>query len=371
MAETASTDKSDIVNYILHNGFSSLSYEEQISIKSNGRPLPKMSQLINYGGSKGSNRSFSETWYSKYSWLTGSEIKNKLYCWACILFSINRGNPWCGSGYDNLKELFRALQKHDISKDHTYSQIKLDLFGKQNIYLTLDRAQHENAIKHNEIVKNNHAVLRRLIDIVIFLSCQELSFRGHDESEHSVNQGNYRELIKLFQKYDLEFSNLLSDSKTFSGVSKTVQNELIDSISYILNNVIESEITEAPCFSLEVDETTDVSCHTQLSIVVRYALRGDIYERFLGFTDISKSHKAEYIFNVIKDKFKNFDLKNKLVGQTYDGAAVMSGELNGLQAKVKTIAPQALFTHCHAHRMNLVLQDTCKKIKECRFFLLI
>ena len=102
---------------------------------------------------------------------------------------------------------------------------------------------------------------------------------------------------------------------------------------------------------------------------MRYALRGEIYERFLGFTDVSKSHKAEYIFTIIKDKFKNFDLKNKLVGQTYDGAAVMSGELNGLQAKIKTIAPQALFTHCHAHRMNLVLQDTCKKIKECRIFL--
>ena len=61
-------------------------------------------------------------------------------------------------------------------------------------------------------------------------------------------------------------------------------------------------------------------------------------------------------------------MKNKLVGQTYEGAAAMSGELNGLQAKIKTIAPQALFTHCHAHRLNLVLQDTCKNVKECRVF---
>ena len=48
--------------------------------------------------------------------------------------------------------------------------------------MSLDNAQRENAIRHNEIVKNNHAVLRRLSDIVIFLSRQELSFRGHDES---------------------------------------------------------------------------------------------------------------------------------------------------------------------------------------------
>jgi hypothetical protein len=46
----------------------------------------------------------------------------------------------------------------------------------------------------------------------------------------------------------------------------------------------------------------------------------------------------------------------------------MSGELNGLQTKIKAIAPRALFTHCFAHRLNLILQDTCSKIMECRIF---
>ena len=38
----------------------------------------------------------------------------------------------------------------------------------------------------------------------------------------------------------------------------------------------------------------------------------------------------------------------KLIAQTYDGAAVMSGELNGVQAKVKDSAPDAIFIHCLA-----------------------
>jgi hypothetical protein len=46
----------------------------------------------------------------------------------------------------------------------------------------------------------------------------------------------------------------------------------------------------------------------------------------------------------------------------------MAGELNGLQKKIKTTAPQALFTHCYAHKLNLVLQDSCKQIRECNFF---
>lgn len=37
----------------------------------------------------------------------------------------------------------------------------------------------------------------------------------------------------------------------------------------------------------------------------------------------------------------------------------MAGNITGLQARIKTIAPNALFTHCLAHRLNLVLQHGC------------
>ena len=61
------------------------------------------------------------------------------------------------------------------------------------------------------------------------------------------------------------------------------------------------------------------------------------------------------------------------VSSITSGAAVMSGEINGLQAKVKSVAPQALFTHCYAHRLNLILQDTIHvaNLKSVEFFLLI
>lgn len=45
------------------------------------------------------------------------------------------------------------------------------------------------------------------------------------------------------------------------------------------------------------------------------------------------------------------------VSDHYDGANVMTDALNGLQAKIKNDAPNTLLTHCHAHHLNLVLQD--------------
>jgi len=35
----------------------------------------------------------------------------------------------------------------------------------------------------------------------------------------------------------------------------------------------------------------------------------------------------------------------------------MSGRLNGVQAKIKELYPSAMYTHCMAHRLNLVVVD--------------
>ncbi|XP_036373212.1 uncharacterized protein si:ch211-89o9.6 isoform X3 [Megalops cyprinoides] len=46
----------------------------------------------------------------------------------------------------------------------------------------------------------------------------------------------------------------------------------------------------------------------------------------------------------------------------------MASGLNGVQAKVKEKIPQALFIHCYAHALNLVLSQGVAKIRECKIF---
>ena len=74
---------------------------------------------------------------------------------------------------------------------------------------------------------------------------------------------------------------------------------------------------------------------------------------------------AEMLFKKnVDSEMAVYDCRNKLVGQTYDGAAVMASSLNGLQAKVKAVAPYAQFVHCYAHRLNLVLSQGARCIQE-------
>ena len=57
-----------------------------------------------------------------------------------------------------------------------------------------------------------------------------------------------------------------------------------------------------------------------------------------------------------------------MVAQTYDGAAVMSSALNGVQSKIKDVYPQTLFVHCYAHVLNLVLSQSVQQISTCKVF---
>ena len=42
----------------------------------------------------------------------------------------------------------------------------------------------------------------------------------------------------------------------------------------------------------------------------------------------------------------------------------MSGWANGVQAKIKEINPHAIYVHCHAHRLNLVLVDSLRCVPQ-------
>ncbi len=55
-------------------------------------------------------------------------------------------------------------------------------------------------------------------------------------------------------------------------------------------------------------------------------------------------------------------------GSSYDGASVMSGNKTGLQARIKDIVPWALYVHCYAHKLNLIVVDACKATRHAADF---
>ncbi|CAI9730642.1 Hypothetical predicted protein [Octopus vulgaris] len=102
------------------------------------------------------------------------------------------------------------------------------------------------------------------------LGLQELSFRGHFESESSNNRANYKELVYLISKYDKKMESHLDTASIFTGLSNRIQNDLIEAINKVMLNEMQKEIDQAKFVSILVDETSDVSASSQLSTVLRY-----------------------------------------------------------------------------------------------------
>ncbi|XP_050302372.1 zinc finger MYM-type protein 1-like [Anthonomus grandis grandis] len=356
---------------LLEIPFSRRTENEIREILTIGRPQPSLCNLKEdkRSGSK-YFRSFQSSWYNTHLWLCGSLYAQKLFCWPCVLLSHIK-SVWVKEGYYDLKNSQRSAKKHAESGNHLTSFMNLKRLEK-NISTIKDLLQ-ENVSHckniYNEKVRKNRMLLSNLIDTTILLAKQELSFRGHREAEGSENRGNFIEVFNSKIKYNEELRNHIKKlGKSFC--SKTIQNDLIFCISEVIKEKINQQLKDTEFFAVIVDDTTDITEKSQCAVSLRYVEKKslNIYERFLGFYDVSDDRTSEALYTLVASVLSPFNYREKLVAQCYDGASVMAGHINGLQMKIKNDAPEPTFIHCSAHKLNLVLQDGCKSIKECRIF---
>ncbi len=110
-----------------------------------------------------------------------------------------------------------------------------------------------------------------------------------------------------------------------------------------------------------------MSTKEQLSIIVRLDSGSNIVEIFLKFVYVSTDRTAATLTGVIKGILDQHTgiTNNKLIMQTYNGAAVMSG---GVQTLMRQQYPFAYFVHCAANRLNVVLSQAVSSISHCKVF---
>jgi hypothetical protein len=83
-------------------------------------------------------------------------------------------------------------------------------------------------------------------------------------------------------------------STTFRGTSNKIQNYIIRAISDVVLEKIKSEIKNSTFVALLLDETSDIMNLCQLSTTLRFvdSENGQVYERFVSFTDVSADRSA-------------------------------------------------------------------------------
>lgn len=271
--------------------FSRRTIQDKLATKQLGPPRLNIQQISTKGG-KSYTRGFSKNWYKRKTWLAGCDVANAVFCYPCLLFHPEGGTAdstaWTVTGVTDMHHLTEKIKKHELSKTHMDSCLRLSALGRVNIATQLDEGYRLAVRRHNDEVSKNRHVLNRLIKCVKFCGVFELALRGKDETEGSTNPGIFLGLVNFVAQLDEVFDEHLKNAKVFKGTSKTVQNELLECMQVIVREHIVEEVKSANYVAIQADETTDVSTQTQLVLVLRYIdSNHKVQERFFEFLLIS------------------------------------------------------------------------------------
>ncbi|XP_047130019.2 52 kDa repressor of the inhibitor of the protein kinase-like [Hydra vulgaris] len=329
---------------------------------------------------KSRKRRFLLKWLDDFSWLCYSKIEDGAYCLPCTLFGTNLPNKYAlcklfKEPYNTWRNAVKVFNDHEKTVDglhiksmHCYNMLLSR--AKNNTFpieVSLDSSRKQR-------IEENKKKLESIVKTIIFLGRSDMPLRGHrddrkyqgeiGESSKNTGLGNFIELLNFrVDAGDLILKeHLLSAPKNSTYISKTIQNELIECCGNAIEEVLLNDIKKSKYFSIIADEASDCATIEQLSIVIRYVdLNSNIKEVFLRFFECKTGTSGLSIATNILETLKEFGLDiRKCRGQSYDGAASMSGEYKGVSSVIKNVNPKALFVHCASHKLSLVVGKSCQ-----------
>uniref|UniRef100_A0A3Q1G3T1 HAT C-terminal dimerisation domain-containing protein n=1 Tax=Acanthochromis polyacanthus TaxID=80966 RepID=A0A3Q1G3T1_9TELE len=140
-------------------------------------------------------------------------------------------------------------------------------------------------------------------------------------------------------------------SRRISEMAQDIKTQLIDAV-------------KEGKYTLQLDESTDVSHCAQLLVFVRYVFKEKLNEEMLFCTPLEGACTGEDIFNKLDSKLKEEGMSwSECLSVCTDGAGAMLGKKKGLRARVQQVAPHVCFTHCIIHREALACKSLSAELK--------
>ena len=300
-------------------------------------------------------RIFRYEWYKDHSWLSYCVPRSKVFCFYCrvasskgfLTFSSKREQAFTDTGFNNWKKAKQRFQEHEQCQAHKEAVLKVSALQQPSVASLLSHQLEQDQTK-------NRQMFMKLLSSLKFLVYQGLALRGHTEED-----GNLIQLLKCRCEDIPGLEEWLCRSQY---LSHDIVNELVTYMAHQLLRQLLSDIRSANQFALIVDKTMDMSRVEQLGISLRWVDDDyNVHEDLIGLFEVEVTDAAT-LSSTIKDTLIrcNLDLA-QCCGQAYDGASNMSGQLNGIAARIQREELKALYVHCMAHCLNLCLQDCSRK----------
>ncbi|XP_013000519.1 protein FAM200A isoform X1 [Cavia porcellus] len=127
-----------------------------------------------------------------------------------------------------------------------------------------------------------------------------------------------------------------------------------------------TDLQEAACYSMCLDESTDLNNHVSLAVILRYAVGDMMREELVKLASLPGRIQGIDIYNAVMEAFLSQNLRpEKVVSITSDGAPCMVGTTSGfIQFFVKEAKHPVIQFHCIIHQEALYGRESNKKLDD-------
>lgn len=307
-------------------------------------------------------------------WLVWSQSKKAFFCLPCKVFSslphTKRSSLALPEGFSSKKrwkKLFDKVPEHENSSSHKHCYIQ----WKSEV-IKSKKDKNLTGLILNSILQEKEKwrdLLKRLLNVTLFLAERGLAFRGTNEKIGDPSNGNFLGILELLANYDPVLNEHLNKVRLYQTkgermqvhyLSHDIQNEFIELCSSQVTKVILEEREKARYYSVIVDATPDSAHIEQTAFILRYVHETEeesepykVQERLLCFADCTKKSGKD-IAELILSTLKRYEIPiEDCKGQGYDNGSNMKGAYKGAQAFILSANSEAVYSACTCHSLNL------------------
>ena len=312
------------------------SSEQSLPSTSDENFSPSSSEQSGHKAKK--TRKIQDNWLKIWPWLY---VENDvLFCRICV--DSKRKNVFATEGCKVYKT--SSMTRHEKSEEHVAS-------AKAPQLATGFLQAVEQAVQQSD--SRQDIAMRKCISTVLWLA------------KENVPLAKFETMFPLYQELGVTGLEVLKLNDRVSYDSYYTALEILDSISSVIDDDINSKLTASPFITMLSDESTDLANKKRITLNARIIdPKTCVAETvFLSDKEYEDGSGLGLATVILQELDKRGQAVEKMVGFGSDGAAVMTGGNKGVKGVLMQKQPHLIHIHCMAHRLALCTSQAADGVK--------
>ncbi|XP_072006342.1 general transcription factor II-I repeat domain-containing protein 2-like [Engystomops pustulosus] len=166
--------------------------------------------------------------------------------------------------------------------------------------------------------------------------------------------------------HDFQNKDKISQRISEMPLSRNTVKDRVQRMASDVSQQLTTDLQKAACYSMCLDESTDINNHARLAIILRYAVGDNMREELVKLASLPKRTQGVDIYNAVMEVFTSQGITSgKVVSITSDGAPSMVGTTSGfIQLFVKETKHEVIQFHCIIHQEALCASESSEKFAD-------